>query len=93
MMSDSEEGRIGSNINTNVNEIMPQDIHKQCLKNSITIECIKMNESKFHGVINYTEVKEKIFTKALGLPINILGSVRMAHHNYTSVKITPILQR
>ena len=44
----------------------------QTLKSTITIECSRMNESRFHGTINYTEAKEKIFTKALGLPTEIL---------------------
>ena len=45
-----------------------------------------MNDSKFHGIINYTEAKETIFIKSLGLPINILTSVKMTHHKYPTIQ-------
>ena len=73
-----EEDRIGRNGD--------ESVPNQCLKSSITVECLKMNESKFHGVINYTEAKEKIFVKALGLPINILSAVRMIYLKHPAVQ-------
>ena len=73
-----EEDRIGSNGD--------ESVPNQCLKSSITVECLKMNDSKFYGVINYTEAKEKIFVKALGLPINILSAVRMIYLKHPAVQ-------
>ena len=50
------------------------------------MECPKINQSKFHGIINYNEAKEKIFNKALGLPTDILGSVRMSYHKHPTIQ-------
>ena len=44
-----------------------------------------MNESTFRGTINYTEAKDKIFNKRLGLPTTLLSTVRMTFNKYPSV--------
>ena len=53
----------------------PAPKYNKTLISSITIECPRMNESTFRGTINYSEAKEKIFIKALGLSPDLLTAV------------------
>ena len=50
----SEDQHPNASLNTNSST-------NPTLKSTITVECARMNKSKFHGTINYTEAKEKIF--------------------------------
>ena len=70
--------------NDGVNAIEP--VHNNGnFKSYIAVECLKMNECRFHGVINYTEAREKIFINALNLSPNLLGSVRMTYHKCPTI--------
>ena len=49
-------------------------------KNTITVECQKLNGKTFHGSVNYSETKVKIFQDGLGLDPNILDCVKIAYN-------------
>ena len=63
-----------------------QNKPESVLKNSITVECPRMNESTYRGTINYTGAKKKIFCNGLGLSLELLSAVRM------TFKTHPIIQ-
>ena len=47
------------------------------LKNIITVECQKLNGKTFHGTVNYSEAKIKIFQDGLGLDPSLLDCVKI----------------
>ena len=47
------------------------------LKNTITFECQKLNGETFHGTVNYSEAKIKIFQDGLGLDPSLLDCVKI----------------
>ena len=48
------------------------------MKNSLTVECQKMNGKSFIGTVNYSESKTKIFKDGQGLDINLLETVKIS---------------
>ena len=87
MVMDLEEGRIG-----NSNESTPNDEPNLYLKGFVTVECIKMNESKFHGVINYTEAIEKLLRQCTPdnefVHLNFQANLnqRLQHHTFMKIQ-------
>ena len=55
------------------------------MRDVITIDCYKINESDFKGTISYEEANEKIFTGALGLPVQLLHSLKMSYTDQRTV--------
>ena len=55
------------------------------LRDTISVSCLRLNKSAFRGTINYTEAKNKIFEKGLGLQPNLLCSVKMTFKDYPTV--------
>ena len=49
------------------------------MRDVLTIECPKMNGVAFKGSITYTEAREKIFHELLGLPRELLHSLKMSY--------------
>ena len=67
-------------------ETIPRNKGNQSLRSTLTVECLKMNESKFHGSVHYQEAKNKIFLKALGLPASLLKSVKMCFNKGLNIQ-------
>ena len=67
------------------NEDYTADNQKNNLREHITVECPIINKSTFRSTINYTEAKEKIFIKGLGLSQSLLSSVKMTFNKHPSV--------
>ena len=55
------------------------------MRDVLTVECYKINESDFKGTINYSEAKEKIFMEELGLPVQLLHSLKMSYTNLRTI--------
>ena len=51
------------------------------MKNIITVECQKLNGKTFHGTVNYSEAKNKIFQDGLGLDPGLLDCVKITYNN------------
>ena len=48
------------------------------MRNSITVECQKLNGKPFIGTVNFNETKIKIFKDGLGLDVGLLGTVKIS---------------
>ena len=55
------------------------------LRDVLTVECLEMNGDVFRGTITYTEATIKIFQQEIGLPIDLIHSVKMAFNKYRTV--------
>ena len=51
----------------------------------LTVECLKINDLDFKGLVTFEEARVKIFMQALGLPAILLHSIKM---NYDKVRTT-----
>ena len=47
------------------------------MRDTITVECQKLNGRMFIGTVNFSEAKVKIFQVGLGLDTGLLGSVKI----------------
>ena len=54
--------------NESTNHIFNEDL----MKDTITVECRKLNGKLFNGTVNFSEAKTKIFQNGLGLDANII---------------------
>ena len=43
----------------------------------LTVECLKINDLDFKGLVTFEEARVKIFMHALGLPAILLHSIKM----------------
>ena len=55
------------------------------LRDVLTVECPKINGEDFKGTITYTEATVKMFQLELGLPVDIIHSVKMSFGKYRTV--------
>ena len=47
------------------------------VKNTVTVECQKLNGKPFNGTVNFSEAKTKVFQNGLGLDANQLSTVQI----------------
>ena len=47
------------------------------MRETITVECQKLNGTEYKGTVNFSEDKIKIFQVGLGLDTGLLGSVKI----------------
>ena len=59
--------------NVSTNQIDNDDL----MKDTITVECNKLNGKLFNGTVNFSEAKTKIFQDGLGLDANLLSTVQI----------------
>ena len=55
------------------------------MRDVIIVECSKLNDQAFRGTISYTEARDKIFMEKLGLPADLLHSMKMNYGTTRSV--------
>ena len=65
-----------AHINRIENEVTSQN-YEALMKDTITVECQKLNGKIFTGTVNYSEAKMKVFQEGLDLDANLLGSVKI----------------
>ena len=52
-------------------------VEQNQMKDTITVECYKLNEGSFNGTVNFVEAKIKVFQDGLGLDANLLSTVKI----------------
>ena len=55
------------------------------MRGVLTVECYKINESDFNETITYNEAKAHVFTGELGLPVQLLHSLKMSYTNSRTI--------
>ena len=53
-------------------------LDQNMMKDTITVECQKLNGRIFNGTVNFSEAKSKIFRDGLGLDTGLLGTVKIS---------------
>ena len=55
----------------------PSENERNQMRDTITVECQKLNGRMFNGTVNFSEAKDNIFQVGLGLDTGLLGSVKI----------------
>ena len=55
------------------------------MRDVLTVECMKLNDTDFKGTITYSEAKERIFIEALGLSADLLHSLKFGYSSCRTI--------